>query len=467
MSQVILFDLGDIDSVIADLTFLNIVETVDQVGDGSFSCTCGAYEGKLLAGLCKETDILKDYFIRVIAEGYILEADISCKFCIGYGAVSGMRMLPCPHAGSFFAFCDISLSIFFRINKLYITFIFFRLLIDQVEDSFSTCKGHDNGIELLCHLHEGLGKALCELQVRGHDTQSDAAYSCYREKSSQNCCEYELQVTDISDDRTHHVGVFVGVGGAFKESFIQAVKFLFGFCFMVENLNNPLAVHALFHKSGHICQRYLLTDEIFTTVCPDLTGHCHHNEDNSHSQDGQQWTEHQHGDKGYDNGEQCHQSLRDCLADHLSQCICIIGVETHDGAVGILVEVTDRQSLHMLKHIVTDALQHALSDKYHHSAVNKGCDHPYCENAAQNCHCLVQLCIIGVCLSDQRDNIIIQQIFQGQGYGNAGYCTEKDTDKYQYQPQLIGFGYIFQKSFGSFDGVMVYFFLLIHLLRLL
>ena len=192
MSQVILFDLGDIDSVIADLTLLNIVKTVDQVGDSCFSSTCGAYESQLLTGLCKEADILKDYFIRVIAESYILEADISCKFCIGYRAVCRMRMLPCPHAGSFFAFCNISLGIFFRINKLYITFIFFRLLIDQVEDSFSTCKRHDNGIELLCHLHEGLGKALCELQIGSHNTQSDAAYSCYREKSSQNCCEHEL-----------------------------------------------------------------------------------------------------------------------------------------------------------------------------------------------------------------------------------------------------------------------------------
>ena len=94
MSQVILFDLGDIDSVIADLTLLNIVKTVDQVGDSCFSCTCGAYESQLLTGLCKEADILKDYFIRVIAESYILEADISCKFCIGYRAVCRMRMLP-------------------------------------------------------------------------------------------------------------------------------------------------------------------------------------------------------------------------------------------------------------------------------------------------------------------------------------------------------------------------------------
>ena len=66
----------------------------------------------------------------------------------------------------------------------------------------------------------------------------------------------------------------------------------------------------------------------------------------------------------------------------------------------------------MLKHIVTDALEHALSDEYHHSAVNKGCDHPYCEDAAQNCHCLVQFRIIVGLSVRSVDNIIIQQIFQ-------------------------------------------------------
>ena len=34
VAQVIFFDLVDIDAVIADLAVLNIVETVDQVGNG-------------------------------------------------------------------------------------------------------------------------------------------------------------------------------------------------------------------------------------------------------------------------------------------------------------------------------------------------------------------------------------------------------------------------------------------------
>ncbi len=36
-SQVVLLNLGNVDSIVTDLTFLNIVETVDQVCDGCLS----------------------------------------------------------------------------------------------------------------------------------------------------------------------------------------------------------------------------------------------------------------------------------------------------------------------------------------------------------------------------------------------------------------------------------------------
>ena len=110
-SQVVLLNLGNVDSIVTDLTFLNIVETVDQICDGCLSCTCGAYESKFLS----------------------------------------------------FAFCDIAAGILSCINKFYITFILFRLLVNEPEDTFCTCKCHNDGVELLCHLHEWLGKALGEL----------------------------------------------------------------------------------------------------------------------------------------------------------------------------------------------------------------------------------------------------------------------------------------------------------------
>src|SRR5699024_1627318 len=48
MSQIILADLSDIDSVVTDLSVLNIIETVDQVGDGRLSCSGGTDKSNLL-----------------------------------------------------------------------------------------------------------------------------------------------------------------------------------------------------------------------------------------------------------------------------------------------------------------------------------------------------------------------------------------------------------------------------------
>ena len=45
-SQIILLDLVDVDTVVADLAILNIVETVNQVGDGRLARARGACSKK-------------------------------------------------------------------------------------------------------------------------------------------------------------------------------------------------------------------------------------------------------------------------------------------------------------------------------------------------------------------------------------------------------------------------------------
>ena len=53
-AEVCLTDLVDVDAVVADLTILNIVETVDQVGNGGFTGSGGTDKGNLFAGICKK-----------------------------------------------------------------------------------------------------------------------------------------------------------------------------------------------------------------------------------------------------------------------------------------------------------------------------------------------------------------------------------------------------------------------------
>ena len=55
-AQVVLFDLADVDAIIPDLAVCDIVEAVDQVGDGRFAGTGGADKGDLLARAAIEVD---------------------------------------------------------------------------------------------------------------------------------------------------------------------------------------------------------------------------------------------------------------------------------------------------------------------------------------------------------------------------------------------------------------------------
>ena len=52
MAQISFFDLVDVDTVISDLTVLDIVKTVDQVGDRGLSCTGGTDKGDFLTRRC-------------------------------------------------------------------------------------------------------------------------------------------------------------------------------------------------------------------------------------------------------------------------------------------------------------------------------------------------------------------------------------------------------------------------------
>ena len=99
----------------------------------------------------------------------------------------------------------------------------------------------------------------------------DISDTRYREEASEHCCKYELKVSEVTDDRSHHAGKCMCIGCACKESFIQLVELLLGDLFMVEYLDDSLSVHTLLDETGDIGKVDLLADEVFSTVaCHDL-----------------------------------------------------------------------------------------------------------------------------------------------------------------------------------------------------
>ena len=77
--------------------------------------------------------------IRCISECHVIEPHIAFQLCICDRSIRLMRVLPRPHSGTLFAFCDIAVLIFLRIDKGYITVVNLRFLIHHIEDTL--CSG--------------------------------------------------------------------------------------------------------------------------------------------------------------------------------------------------------------------------------------------------------------------------------------------------------------------------------------
>ena len=149
-AQVALADFVDIDAVIADLAVGDVVEAVEQVGDGGFARARRAHEGDLLTRLRVEGDVVQNGLVRHIAEIHVIQHDIALELGVGHGAVM-MRMLPGPQPGAGLAFHELAV-LPARIDQRHIAVVVLAGFIHQVEDAFRARQGHDNRAELLADL---------------------------------------------------------------------------------------------------------------------------------------------------------------------------------------------------------------------------------------------------------------------------------------------------------------------------
>ena len=121
--EICLFDLIDVDAVVADLAVVHIVEPVDQVGDGRLARAGGTDEGHFLSRLRVEGQVVEYHVIRHIAEGHVVELHVSGQFGVSYGAVRLMWMFPCPQTGTLRTFDDVAVGILLRVDQCHVSFV--------------------------------------------------------------------------------------------------------------------------------------------------------------------------------------------------------------------------------------------------------------------------------------------------------------------------------------------------------
>ena len=154
MAQVSLFNLVNIDAVIADLSICDIVKTIQQIRNRGLSCSGRPHESYLLARLRVKRDIAEHRFIGHILKIHIKQAHISLQPCVGHSAVRFMGMLPGPDSGALCAFRQCSVVLLLYVHQCHITVVCLWLLIHQRKDSLCTCKSHNYGVNLVGHLKD-------------------------------------------------------------------------------------------------------------------------------------------------------------------------------------------------------------------------------------------------------------------------------------------------------------------------
>ena len=76
MSKIFFLDLVNINSVIADLTILNIVETIDQICNCRLTGSCLTYESNLLPLFFIKLHIMKVDFVIIVSEIHSVKYNI-------------------------------------------------------------------------------------------------------------------------------------------------------------------------------------------------------------------------------------------------------------------------------------------------------------------------------------------------------------------------------------------------------
>ncbi len=169
-SQIRLLDLIDVDAVIPNLTILDIIEPIDQIGDGGLPRAGRTYESDLLSGRGKKFHVMQHDLLVVVAEINTVKHHVACQLHIIHGVIRLMLMPPCPTPGTLLALHQPAV-VLFHIDKCHITVVRFRLFVHHHEDTLRACHGHHDGIELLTDLIDRAVKALVKSQEAGQRTE--------------------------------------------------------------------------------------------------------------------------------------------------------------------------------------------------------------------------------------------------------------------------------------------------------
>ena len=375
-AQVGLFDLIDVDAVVADLAVCDVIEAVDEVRDGGLAGTRGADEGDLLARFGIDRNVMENRLALFIGKVDIDHAHVTAQRRIGDAAVGSMGMAPGPTAGTLGSLGE-NTVLLSGVDEGDIALVGFGFFINEGEDTGGACTGHDDGVELLGEVVHVAGKLLGHVQeghqngnAEGQAGNADILQAGKQEKTAGKCQDNIKKIADVGHDGPEEAGIGVGLAADLIKLVIGSVEIGDAGRFMVEDLDDLLAAHQLLRQALHGAGGLLLAHKVTGAAAADHLGGIEHGDNAKDEDKGQPEAEPEHdGEDGQDDGAGLDQ-IRKSLGHQLAEGIDVVGVMRHDIAVCVGIEVAERQPLHAVKHLAAELVQKALGHIGHDLGIN-------------------------------------------------------------------------------------------------
>ena len=221
--------VADGDTVNQNFALLNVVEAVEQIGDGRLAGTGGTDECDLLTGLCRQCDIAQNDLVGIVAEGDVVQYNAA-------GCICGHTL------------CTLTVGFFLR-------------LIHDGKDALCTGKcGEDR-----CHLPGDHVDGHGELTgvVDKDNKTADVKASRKTQKTADACCQRVGDLGSVAHDRTHDTAPELRLELLVAHIVVQCRKFLDADIFMIEDLDDLLTCDGFLDIAVDRTERRLLTGIVF------------------------------------------------------------------------------------------------------------------------------------------------------------------------------------------------------------
>ena len=427
--QGVLLDVPDVDAVAGDHAALDLIEPVDEVGDGGLARAGGADEGDLLAGVGKDGDLFQHRLALHIGEVHLTEPDGAPQLGedvvrvlvvdrapdlvvlpLGHilahdGVVGGVfprpdlavgalrhldkgavlvldhagegegqtvGNLPRPHPGALGAFGLHQPAVpLLGGDKNHLAVVHLGLGVHDLKDALRARHGGQQGGHLHGDLVDGLGDLAAVAQVGDQTADVEPGQ---RQRAADGGGSRVAHVGDGGGDGHDGGGVEVGAAGALAVLVVELVELALGNVLVGEGLDDLHALDHFLNVAVDGAQRGLLLLIVGAAELADLLEY--DNDDDQHDQRAQEQHrgEVQHHDHGTDEGDGGGEELHKALFQRDLHVVRVVGEAAHELAVGVGVKVAQGQLLQAVEQLTPQDVAALLGQLGHEVGLKVGGD---------------------------------------------------------------------------------------------